>query len=198
MSLENYEGSISLISGIKQANNGTFPLVDASAVQVDNTDKRLDAALAEKVDKVIGRQLSTENYTTEEKNKLAVSVVIKEDVVNDLTGDLTGKVAGASVVKAVADAIPLNSDLIEQGDINKYYPDSVANLIEDIKGTTQAVAFNPDSTVASITHKNASNETVRTDVFTYATNLITEVRTLSTSETITFKYHTDTLQTEVI
>jgi len=42
-----YNGSIELISGIKQANNGTFPLVDASAVQVDDSGKRLDVALEE-------------------------------------------------------------------------------------------------------------------------------------------------------
>lgn len=42
-----YNGSIELISGIKQANNGDFPLVDASAVQVDDTGKRLNEALEE-------------------------------------------------------------------------------------------------------------------------------------------------------
>lgn len=42
-----YNGSIELISGIRQANNGTFPLVDASAVLVDGNDKRLNAALQE-------------------------------------------------------------------------------------------------------------------------------------------------------
>ena len=39
-----YTGSVELISGIKQKNNGTFPLVDASAVRVDDAT-RLDAAL---------------------------------------------------------------------------------------------------------------------------------------------------------
>lgn len=41
-----YNGSVELISGIKQANNGTFPLVDASAVRVSD-DKRLDAVVNE-------------------------------------------------------------------------------------------------------------------------------------------------------
>lgn len=41
-----YNGSVELISGIKQANNGTFPLVDASAVRVSD-DKRLDAVVSE-------------------------------------------------------------------------------------------------------------------------------------------------------
>ena len=42
-----YSGSVTLISGITQKNNGTFPLVNAPAVQVDDTGKRLDAKLAE-------------------------------------------------------------------------------------------------------------------------------------------------------
>lgn len=88
-----------------------------------------------------------------------------------------------------------NSDLIEPGTRNKYYTDELA---EGIKGTTQTVTFNTDGTVQKIQHKNASNVVLREDVFTYAANLITEVRTLSTAETITFIYHTDTLLTEVI
>lgn len=47
MSLSNYKGSVTLISGIKQANDGTFPLLEANAVQVDEADTRLDAKLTE-------------------------------------------------------------------------------------------------------------------------------------------------------
>lgn len=43
--LENYTGSVELISGIKQKNNGDFPLMEAHAVQVDESGKRLDEAL---------------------------------------------------------------------------------------------------------------------------------------------------------
>jgi len=42
-----YSGTTVLISGITQANNGDFPLVSASAVQVDDNGKRLDKALAQ-------------------------------------------------------------------------------------------------------------------------------------------------------
>ena len=42
-----YNGSIELISGITQKNGGNFPLVDATAVQVDDTGKRLDVRLKE-------------------------------------------------------------------------------------------------------------------------------------------------------
>jgi hypothetical protein len=66
-----------------------------------------------------------------------------------------------------------------------------------IKGTTQNIIWNNDGTVQQIQHKDSGGNVLRTDSFTYATNLITEVRTVGTS-TLTFKYHLDTLQTEVI
>ena len=42
-----YKGSVELISGLTQKNGGTFPLVNATAVQVDNTGKRLVEKLKE-------------------------------------------------------------------------------------------------------------------------------------------------------
>ena len=45
--LENYTGSVELISGIKQKNNGDFPLAEAHSIQVDENDKRLDEVLKE-------------------------------------------------------------------------------------------------------------------------------------------------------
>ena len=42
-----YKGSVELISGLTQKNGDTFPLVNATAVQVDNTGKRLDEKLKE-------------------------------------------------------------------------------------------------------------------------------------------------------
>ena len=45
--LENYEGSIDLISGIRPKNNGNFPLVEAHDIQVDEQGTRLDDKLKE-------------------------------------------------------------------------------------------------------------------------------------------------------
>lgn len=45
--LENYTGSVELVSGIKQKNNGDFPLMEAHSVQVDEDGKRLDKSLEE-------------------------------------------------------------------------------------------------------------------------------------------------------
>lgn len=70
---------------------------------------------------------------------------------------------------------------------------------DDIKGTRQTVTLNEDGTIQMIVHDYIStSEIVRTDVFTYAENIITEVRTLTTGETLTFTVNTDTLLTEVV
>ena len=43
--LENYDGSIDLISGLRQKNNQDFPLIEAHAIQVSEDDTRLDEEL---------------------------------------------------------------------------------------------------------------------------------------------------------
>lgn len=43
--LENYTGSVTLISGITQKNGGDFPLVEANAVLAGPDDLRLDKVL---------------------------------------------------------------------------------------------------------------------------------------------------------
>lgn len=42
-----YKGSVELISGIIQKNGGNFPLMDASAVQYDDTGKNVKQAIQE-------------------------------------------------------------------------------------------------------------------------------------------------------
>lgn len=42
-----YNGTVELIAGLKQKNNQNFALINAPAVQVDDTGKRLDQALSE-------------------------------------------------------------------------------------------------------------------------------------------------------
>jgi hypothetical protein len=70
--------------------------------------------------------------------------------------------------------------------------------VSDIKGTTQ----NPtivNGKVMSVVHKDVNNAVIRTDTFDYSVvNLITETRVMYTGDTLTLKYHLDTLQTEVI
>ena len=67
--------------------------------------------------------------------------------------------------------------------------------MDEIPDTVQSYTF-VDGTVSQITH-NRSGVAVRTDVFTYGTNTITEVRTLSTGESLTIVTNLTTLETTV-
>lgn len=67
---------------------------------------------------------------------------------------------------------------------------------ENIPGTTQEIAFTASGDLSSITHK-IGNDAVRTDTFTFATNTITEVRTLASGATLTIVTNTSTLETTV-
>ena len=73
---------------------------------------------------------------------------------------------------------------------------SAMNLLHDeIPTTVQTYVFT-DGSVSQVLHKSG-NTTVRTDTFTYATNTITEVRTLNTGESLTIETNLQTLETTV-
>lgn len=81
--------------------------------------------------------------------------------------------------------------------------DDVSGLKEDlmlqeetIPDTVQTITFDSEGNVSAITH-TANNVAVRTDAFTFGTDTITEVRTLSTGESLTIVTNTTTLQTTV-
>jgi len=67
---------------------------------------------------------------------------------------------------------------------------------ETIPDTVQAITFDADGNVSAITHTR-DDVAIRTDVFAFGTDTITEVRTLSTGESLTIVTNTDTLQTVV-
>ena len=67
---------------------------------------------------------------------------------------------------------------------------------EEIDGTTQTITFDSSGNVSQIVHA-ANGAAVRTDVFTFGTNTITEVRTLNTGESLTIVTNTETLVTTV-
>lgn len=89
--LDNYNGSIELISGITQKNNQDFPLMDAHSVQVDEAGKRLDEKLNELADMGI----------TEADKAQIVEEVLQSDVIQTLNeqvlGDGTDENPGMSV-----------------------------------------------------------------------------------------------------
>lgn len=65
-------------------------------------------------------------------------------------------------------------------------------LRSELPGTTVVVAFGSDDNPSSITH-SANGTTIRTDIFTWVTGSVEEVRTLSTGEQITITTNLETL-----
>lgn len=73
--------------------------------------------------------------------------------------------------------------------------DAVYSLESDnIIGTTQEVTYDSSGNVSSVLHKK-SGTTIRTDTFTFGDHTITEVRTLSSGQSLTIVTDTDTLIT---
>jgi len=108
--------------------------------------------------------------------------------VPEISTDLatSGKAADA---KAVGDELSeIKADLDAQ---DKY---SIL-LNDEVPNTTQDYTFT-NGRVSQVTHSRNS-VAVRTDVFTYGTGTITEVRTLASGESLTIQTNLSTLETIV-
>ena len=125
--------------------------------------------------------------------------------------------ADASDVEALEEALVTKADAADVEALEQTVTtteDDVASLKEDltqsvgdlknalmlqeetIPDTVQTITFDSAGNVSAITH-TANNVAVRTDAFTFGTDTITEVRTLSTGESLTIVTNTTTLQTTV-
>lgn len=107
--------------------------------------------------------------------------------------------AGAAQVKAVQDkgqevreSIPPDYSALTD-DVNSL-KSALTLQEENVPGTTQTISFDSVGNVSQIVH-SANGVAVRTDVFTFGADTITEVRTLSTGESLTIVTNTDTLVT---
>ena len=96
--------------------------------------------------------------------------------------------------EAVAESIP--EDYSELSDDVDQLKNALTLQEETIPDTVQTITFDSAGNVSAITH-TANNVAVRTDAFTFGTDTITEVRTLSTGESLTIVTNTTTLQTTV-
>ena len=96
--------------------------------------------------------------------------------------------------EAVAESIP--EDYSELSDDVDQLKNALMLQEETIPDTVQTITFDSAGNVSAITH-TANNVAVRTDAFTFGTDTITEVRTLSTGESLTIVTNTITLQTTV-
>lgn len=109
--------------------------------------------------------------------------------------------AGATQVQAVEnkgaevlDSIPQDySDLVDDvADLTR----QLSELTDLIPNTVQTIAYASDGSVQSVTHTR-NGTAVRTDVFTFGDDQITEVRTLSTGESLTIVTVLSTLVTTI-
>ena len=80
-------------------------------------------------------------------------------------------------------------------DLTRQLSDNDLHL-EEIPDTTQAITFDQSGNVQSIVHSR-NNTAVRTDVFTFGENTITEVRTLANGHSLTMVTNLTTLETTV-
>lgn len=111
---------------------------------------------------------------------------------NTATQAATAATTAADRAEAVEESIP--ADYTQLSDDVTGLKSAFALFQENIPGTVQTIAFDSAGNIQSVTHKE-NNVVVRTDVFTFASSTITEVRTLATGESLTIITNTDTLET---
>ena len=99
-----------------------------------------------------------------------------------------------AAAEAVLESIPQDYSELSQ-DVSDLKSHTLLNY-EEIPDTTQSITFDSAGNVSTITHTR-NNAAVRTDVFTFGANSITEVRTLNTGESLTIVTNTTTLETTV-
>lgn len=89
-----------------------------------------------------------------------------------------------------------NKARVDEIDASVEDADKLQKLLNDeIPNTVQNYTFT-DGSVSKVEHTNGS-DIIRTDTFTYATNTITETRTLNSGEVLTIVTNLTTLQTTV-
>lgn len=133
---------------------------------------KVGTELDKKVDKVTGKGLSTEDFTTAEKTKLAEIAEGATKITIDDTLTQSGQGADAKLV----------------GNHFKLYCDEIPN-------TVQEFVFE-DGIIKEIQHKH-NNVVVRQDVYTFNDASIVEKRTLSTGESLTITVDLTTLETTI-
>ena len=88
------------------------------------------------------------------------------------------------------------ADAKKTGDEISGVKNTLSLLDDEIPDTVQTITFDQNGNVQSITHSR-NNVAVRTDVFTFAANSVTEVRTLSTGQSLTIVTNLSTLETTI-
>ena len=128
------------------------------------------------------------NAVTAEAEARASAVTAEATARQTADTTLQGNITAEATARAEADTA-IGEDIDDLKSAISLHDDEIDN-------TVQTITFGSDGSVQKIEHKRNS-VVIRTDTFTFATNMITEVRTLNTGETLTIATNLTTLETTV-
>lgn len=180
--------SIMDILTFKEGAGITLTLETGNIVTIAVTDGSIVTAKIADLS-ITTQKIADLNVTTAKLADLSVTPAKLSAPVTYNTGDHSGTWFGLTPAQA---SEPINGGRLD-----------ILELLrsDNIKSMTAFPTFTTGK-ISKIEHKDAMNVIIRTDVFTFTPTLITEVRTLNTSQTITFKHYFDAigvyLKTEVI
>lgn len=120
-----------------------IPEVDLTEIETNIATNT--AAIDTKVDKIIGKQLSTEDYTTEDKTKVS-NLPTPESIVVTTDSRLTAATTTKDGLMSAADKVQLNSTLTATEIENKV--NAAVSSVYRVKGNVATVSNLPTSNVA--------------------------------------------------
>lgn len=208
--LETYKGSVTLISGITQKNNGTFPLMEANAILVDDSDTRLDTLLTE----IKEKQAASESSLTELDSAIKAEVtratgeenIIKTSVSNESSARET---ADQAIQKSVDDEVIRAKGIEEElrKDLNSEISarqTAISTVSRDLEAeTTRATGVEAtlttkiDNEVARAVKAESDLNTKVTDETTARTTADTALQEALESEVTTRTSEIEGLQTAI-
>ena len=215
--------TIPLTTGTKGAATVPVKLADGSTAQATPCTVTLTQACFDCPGQVVVviRLVSGETITSvfvgsgKVNAGLTNSIIDPGDVITDITALIAAaEQAAEDAEEALAQATAVVSYAEQTGKTDAQKAQARTNIgaasegdVTDLRGaillhddliddTTQTITFDTFGNVTQITHTR-NDVAVRTDVFTFSDSAITEVRTLSTGESLTIVTNTNTLVTTV-
>ena len=119
-----------------------------------------------------------------------------EDVQYTYGGEKELGTVGETLDYLADKSVEIEEELDDLDDGLDVLRNTLSLLDDEIPDTVQTITFDQNGNVQSIAHSR-NNVAVRTDVFTFAANSVTEVRTLSTGQSLTIVTNLSTLETTI-
>lgn len=166
------------------ASNASQSATDANTAKSDAQTARTDAQTARDNAQTYSRD--SEAWANGTRNGSAIP---STDVAYEKNSKYWAEQAQSTVTDLADDVSELQTETAA-------LKDELSLLSETIPDTVQTYTFT-DGNVSAITHTGANSTVVRTDTFTYGTGTITEMRTLSTGESLTIVTNLETLETTI-